>query len=277
VNDQTSPHLSLARRIADLFSAFPNVEAIALAGSRAAGAVDQDSDIDLYVYTTSVIPLNDRVAIVEKLGATRADLNLQFWDLGDEWYDKETGIEVDVIYWDTSWIEGQLDRVLVEHQASTGYSTCFWHTIRNSLILYDRSDWLHGLKEKSAVPFPEPLRRAIIAQNHPVLRRVIPSYLHQIEKAMRRNDLVSINHRVAALLASYFDVLFALNHVPNPGEKRLLKTASERCARVPGEMVNQVEGVLGAACSPDPSLIARIDELVNGLDQLLLEEGFDLE
>jgi len=254
-----------------MFGALQGVEGIALAGSQAAGAVDQDSDIDLYVYTTSVIPLNDRVAIVEKLGTTRSDLNLQFWDLGDEWYDEETGIEVDVIYWDTSWIEGQLDRVLVEHQASTGYSTCFWHTIRDSLILYDKNGWLHGLKEKSAVPFPEPLRRAIIAKNHPVLRRVIPSYLHQIEKAMRRNDLVSINHRVAALLASYFDVLFALNYVPNPGEKRLLKTASERCAKVPREMVNQVEGVLRAVSSADRSLIAKIDELVDGLDQLLLE------
>jgi predicted nucleotidyltransferase len=276
VNVQTPPHLSLARRTAGLFSAFPNVKAIALAGSQAASAVDQDSDIDLYVYITSVIPLSDRVAIVEELGATRSDLNLQFWDLGDEWYDEETGIEVDVIYWDASWIEEQLDRVLVEHQASTGYSTCFWHTICNSLILYDKSGWLHRLKEKSAVPFPEALRRAIIAKNHPVLRRVIPSYLHQIEKAIRRNDLVSVNHRVAALLASYFDVLFALNRLPNPGEKRLLKTASERCAKVPREMVDQVEGVLGAVSSADQSLMARIEELVDGLDQLLLEEGFDL-
>jgi predicted nucleotidyltransferase len=270
-------HLRLARRIAGLFSAFPNVEAIALAGSQASGAVDQDSDIDLYVYITSVIPLGARIAIVEELGATRSDLNLQFWDLGDEWYDEETGIEVDVIYWDVSWIEEQLDRVLAAHQASTGYSTCFWHTICNSLILYDRSDWLHRLKERSTVPFPEALRRAIIAKNHPVLRRVIPSYLHQIEKAIRRNDLVSINHRVAALLASYFDVLFALNRLPNPGEKRLLKTASERCAKVPKGMVNQVEGVLCAVPSADHSLIARIEELVDGLDQLLLDEGFDPE
>ena len=277
MNDQTSPHMSLAHRIADLFSAFPNVEAIALAGSQASGAVDRDSDIDLYVYTTSVIPLSDRVAIVEKLGATRSDLNLQFWDLGDEWYDAETGIEVDIIYWDTSWIEGQLDRVLVEHQASTGYSTCFWHTIRNSRVLYDKSGWLYRLKEKSAVPFPEALRRAIISKNHPVLRRVIPSYLHQIEKAIRRNDLVSINHRVAALLASYFDVLFALNRIPHPGEKRLLEAASECCARVPREMVNQVEGVLRAVSSADQSLVVRIEELLDGLDQLLLEEGFDLE
>ncbi|MCK4315555.1 MAG: DUF4037 domain-containing protein [Anaerolineae bacterium] len=133
------------------------------------------------------------------------------------------------------------------------------------------------LKEKSAVPFPEALRRAIIAKNHPVLRRVIPSYLHQIEKAIRRNDLVSINHRVAALLASYFDVLFALNRIPHPGEKRLLEAASECCARVPREMVNQVEGVLRAVSSADQSLIVRIEELLDGLDQLLLEEGFDLE
>ncbi|MCP4537357.1 MAG: DUF4037 domain-containing protein [Chloroflexi bacterium] len=277
LNNQTSPHLGLARKIAELFNVFPNVQAVALAGSQSTGVVDKDSDIDLYVYTTATIPLSDRAAIVEQLGATRSDLNLQFWDLGDEWYDAETGIEVDVIYWDTSWIEGQLDRVLVEHQAIVGYSTCFWHTIRNSMILYDKSGWLHRLKEKREVPYPEPLRQAIIAKNYPVLRRVIPSYLHQIEKAIKRDDLVSVNHRVAALLASYFDVLFALNRLPNPGEKRLLKTASERCAKVPPDMVTQMERVLRATSSPDSSLIARIEELVDGLDWLLLEEGFDLD
>jgi len=248
LDDRTSPHLNLARRIADLFSPFPNVEAVALAGSYATGTVDPDSDIDLYVYITSVIPLSDRVAIVETLGATRADLNLQFWDLGGEWVDAETGIEVDVIYWDTAWIEGQLDRVLLAHQASTGYSTCFWSTVRNSLILYDRDGWLQGLKERSMQPYPEELRRAIIAKNHPVLRSVIPSYLHQIEMAIKRNDLGSVNHRVAALLASYFDVLFALNRLPNPGEKRLLRIASERCEKIPREMCSQVERVLRAAC-----------------------------
>jgi predicted nucleotidyltransferase len=277
VNDQTTPRWGLVHRIADLFSALPSVEAIALAGSQAAGAIDRHSDIDLYVYITSEIPLSARVAVVRKLGTTRSDLNLRFWDPGDAWYDEETGIEVDVVYWDMSWIEAQLDRVLVEHQASTGYSTCFWHTICSSLILYDRSGWLYRLKESTSVPFPEPLRQAIIAKNHPVLRRVIPSYLHQIEKAIRRNDAVSINHRVAALLASYFDVLFALNRLPNPGEKRLLRTASERCAKAPREMVSQVESVLRAVSLADQSLIARIEKLVDGLDQLLLEEGFDPE
>jgi hypothetical protein len=265
----------LARRIAELFSAFPNVEAIALGGSQTSGAVDPNSDIDLYVYTTAEIPLSDRLAIIEESGATHADLNMRFWDLGDEWYDAETGVEVDIIYWDTSWIEGQLDQVLVHHQASTGYTTCFWNTIRNSLILHDRRGWLHALKEKSEQAFPEELRRAIIAKNHPILRRVIPAYLHQIEKALQRADLVSINHRVAALLASYFDVLFALNRVLNPGEKRVLERAAERCAKIPEDMPNQAEDVLRAACAADATLITKVNTLVDGLDRLLLEEGFD--
>lgn len=267
----------LARRVVDRFSALPHVEAIALGGSQASGAADPSSDIDLYVYTTAEIPLSDRVAIIAELGATRADLNLRFWDLGDEWHDAETGTEVDIIYWDMCWIEGQLDRVLVHHQASTGYTTCFWNTIRNSLTLYDRSGWFHALREKSEQPFPEELRRAIIAKNHPILRRVIPAYLFQIEKAIERADLVSVNHRVAALLASYFDVLFALNRVPNPGEKRLLERAAQICAKIPQGMRDQVEGVLRTACEVDQGLITRVNALVDGLDRLLVEEGFDPE
>ncbi len=276
MEEQNSLHLKLARRIAAQFSVFQNVEAIGLAGSQIGGVVDQDSDIDLYLYTTEVIPSSERRAIVESGGATRASLNLKFWGLGDEWYDAATGIEVDIIYWDTAWIAAQLERVLVRHQASVGYSTCFWHTIRNSLILYDRRGWLRQLKAQSAAPFPEPLRRAIIAKNHPVLRQVIPSYRQQIAKAIRRQDLVSINHRVAALLASYFDVLFALNRIPNPGEKRLLKIAAERCEKLPPGMIAQVEGLLRALPSADQGLIERLDELLDGLDQLLLAEGFTL-
>jgi len=268
--------LTLARELAAAFSAFPYVEAIAVGGSLASQAADAGSDIDLYVYTTSIIPLPAREAIVAQRGFSRADLNLQFWDLGDEWIDAPTGIEVDVIYWDTAWITEQIDRVLVFHQASVGYTTCFWNTVRNSLPLYDCSGWFARLQVQCQCPYPEPLQRAIIAKNHPILRDVVPAYLHQIEKALQRRDAVSVNHRVAALLASYFDVLFALNAIPHPGEKRLLEIATERCVKRPPAMREQVEGVLRLAATENMALIQVVNRLIDDLDALLLKEGFDL-
>ena len=55
------------------------------------------------------------------------------------------------------------------------------------------------------------LRQNIIALNYPVLRGVIPAYANQLEKAVKRHDLVSVNHRLAALFASYFDIIFAVS------------------------------------------------------------------
>jgi predicted metal-dependent phosphoesterase TrpH len=73
-----------------------------------------------------------------------------------------------------------------------------------------------------------------------VLRQVRSSYAHQIAAAEVRRDTVSLNHRVAALLASYFDVLFALNRVLHPGEKRLVEYAERTCAERPDHMGDDV-------------------------------------
>jgi hypothetical protein len=269
-------HERLARELARHFQEFSTVEAVAWGGSGVHSAGDPLSDIDLYVYSSAVIPLCAREALVAERQATRADLNLQFWDFGDEWIDAVTGIEVDVVYWDPAWIESQLDRVWRQHQASLGYTTCAWYTIRNSRVLFDRRGWLIDLQQQSQRPYPEALRQAVIAKNHAVLRRVIPSYTHQIEKASRRGDLVSLNHRVAALLASYFDVVFALNRVLHPGEKRLMEWAQAHCTHLPVEMADQIEAVLQAACLGDSRLVQQANTLLDNLDELLRQEGFDL-
>ncbi len=271
-----SPHLVLAAELAAQFAALACVEAVAVGGSLASGAPDPHSDIDLYVFTSGEIPLAARQEIVATRGASRADLDLRFWDLGDEWFDCETGIEVDVIYWDTAWIQGQIERVLTEHQPSMGYGTCFWHTLRQARILQDRHGWLGQLQERCAAPYPEPLRRAIIVKNHAVLRSVIPAYLHQIAKAARRGDLVSLNHRLATLLASYFDILFALNRATHPGEKRLVQLAAA-LPMMPTDMAAQVRALLEAAAWADECLLVRVGALLDGLDALLLAEGWGPE
>ena len=88
-------HLQLAKQTADLFAALPQVRAVALSGSRGSRSrsTDSASDIDLYVYTQYDIPLAERSSIMEKTGgASRANLDLNYWGPGDEWLNAPTGI-----------------------------------------------------------------------------------------------------------------------------------------------------------------------------------------
>jgi len=271
-----TPHLDLARRIARLFAPLPQVVAVALGGSRDGGgfAADPSSDIDVYVYTNGNIPLEVREGIVERSGgATRTSLDMRFWGPGDEWLNAATGIHVDAIYFDAAWMEEQVERVVVRHEPSLGYSTCFWHTVRGSIALEDPRGWFAGLQERSAVAYPDELRRNIVALNHPVLRSVLPAYANQLGKAVKRRDLVSVNHRLAALIASYFDIVFAVNRQPHPGEKRLLEATVRSCPRLPFEMVANLTEILETATTDPAGLPGRVARLLDRLDALLAAEG----
>jgi hypothetical protein len=203
-------HLQLAKDIADLYAPLEQVEAVALAGSRGSGArrSDEASDIDLYAYTRADVPLEARLSIIERSGGSiKANHGLNYWGLTDVWINATTGIEIDVMYFDKAWIEDRIERVIHQHQPSLGYTTCFWYTIRNSVLLSQKSQWFPALQSRCDVAFPETLRENIIALNYPVLHGVIPSYANQLDKAAMRCDLVSINHRLAAFFASYFDIV----------------------------------------------------------------------
>jgi hypothetical protein len=274
----STPHLQLAKQIADFFALLPQVEAIALAGSRGSGsgASDGASDIDLYVYTRGEITLEDRISIVEQTGgASRSNLNLNYWGPGDEWFNAPTGIEIDIVYFDAAWMEDQISRVVESHQASMGYTTCFWHTIHQSIVFFDPHDWLAKLQRRCHVEYPESLRQNIVILNHPLLRNIIPSYAFQIEKAVKRRDFVSINHRLAALFASYFDILFAVNRKLHPGEKRMLEFAVNNCNILPVNMEAEIDSILLLKAEDISDLPIRITRLLDHLDQILENEGFE--
>jgi predicted nucleotidyltransferase len=261
---------AVARRLARQFASLPQVEAVALAGSRTSDFADASSDLDLYVYVSKDIPLEARTKIVT--GAVRAEVGNITWEPGDEWIDGETGVPVDVMYRHVRWIEEQLERVLVRHQASVGYSTCFWYNVLHSMALFDRTLWFADFRRRADQPYPPELRRAIIAKNYPLLRPNQSSYLHQIELAVKRNDPVSVNHRMAAMLASYFDVLFAVNELPHPGEKRLLQHVLSSCSRLPAEMKRQVTELVSSLSKPDDRTVKTANALVDAMDELLTRE-----
>jgi hypothetical protein len=269
-------HLALAEDLALAFVALDEVEAVALGGSRANVAVapDVNSDIDLYVYTRRDIGIDRRRAVMDGAGgATRANIGLDEWGPGDEWLHAPTGIHCDIIYFDVAWMEDRLAGVLQRHEPSLGYSTCFWNTIRVSVSLEDPRGWFSALQARAAADYPEQLRRAIVAKNHPLLRGVLPAWANQIAKAARRGDVVSINHRLAGFLASYFDIVFAANRVPHPGEKRLIELATAVCPRLPAGMAADITEILQTATSDPSSLAVRLDRCCDRLDRLLVSEG----
>lgn len=259
--------------LAARLGALPGVVAVVLGGSRTTGRDGDDSDVDLYVYADRPPPLAARTLLPGPHAS--AELDHRFWEPGDAWIDQPSGRVIDVTYRAPGWIEDELCRVLDRHEATLGYSTAVWHNVRTARVLVDPGGWFAELQRRARVPYPEPLRRAVVAKNQPVLSRFSFSFARQIEDAMRRGDPIAVQHRVTAFLASYVDLLFALNRETHPGEKRLVAWIEDRCPRRPPDLATRVEALLAAASPPLAADQVRrlLRALVADLDALLLADG----
>lgn len=215
----------------DEFSKIPQVEAIALGGSRATGRNDEKSDYDVYVYLTDSVDETIRRTILEKY-CKYMEISNAFWELEDDVTLKD-GIDMDIIYRNMNDFENMVSSVVDQCVAWNGYTTCMWHNLITSKIVYDRNGNLQKLQEKYKIPYPKQLKENIISNNMKLLHGMLPSFDMQIKKAENRADFVSVNHRVTEFLASYFDILFALNEMTHPGEKRMQSICSSECKLLP--------------------------------------------
>ena len=207
------------------------VEAIALGGSRATGRNDEKSDYDVYVYITDSIDENQRRNILDKY-CKYMEIGNSFWELEDD-VTLRDGIDMDIIYRDMKGFENMVSSVVMDCIPWNGYTTCMWHNLITSKIVLDKNGKLSTLQEKYRIPYPKELKENIIANNLKLLSGMLPSFDMQIKKAENRGDLVSVNHRVTEFLASYFDIIFALNEMTHPGEKRMQSICSKECSILP--------------------------------------------
>ena len=252
----------------------PAVAAIALVGSRASGMAEPGSDVDLFVYADGDLgDIRARLADEHADPAAWRSLHEPGFGDGDVWRLKDGETWLDLMYWPTTWAEAQLRRVLVEHTASMGYSTAFWRSIRDAHPLYERDGWHAELQRRARQPYPEALRRNIVDLNRPYLRDHPFSFRAQGVKAIARGDAVGVNHRVAAWLASYVDIIFAVNRVLHPGEKRLLEHVARECAIVPDRLSADVTRLIELTGQAQPSVLRAMDDLSDALEAILRREG----
>lgn len=218
-------------KLFDELSHISQVEAIALGGSRATGRNDEKSDYDVYVYLSDFVDEKIRRDVLEKY-CKYMEIGNSFWELEDDVTLKD-GIDMDIIYRNMTDFENMISSVVDNCVAWNGYTTCMWHNLITSKIVYDKSDKLKELQTRYQIPYPKDLKKNIISKNMNLLSGMLPSFDTQIEKAEKRKDFVSVNHRVTEFLASYFDIIFALNEMTHPGEKRMQSICSKECKILP--------------------------------------------
>ena len=212
-------------------SEIEQVEAIALGGSRAGNMYDVKSDYDVYLYCTGEINENIREKILKKY-CKYIEIGNKFWELEDN-CTLNNGIDIDILYRNLDDFVKQIVNVVEDYNAYNGYTTCMWHNLRTCKIIYDENGRLQKAKERFEIKYPEKLKENIITQNMRLLYKAMPAYLYQVEKAVERGDIISISHRVAAFMESYFDIIFAMNEMTHPGEKRLDQIVKKQCKIIP--------------------------------------------
>lgn len=241
-------------------AACPETEAIALGGSRAGQHYDETSDYDVYIYCTAPIPEDTRKAILSEF-CTVMEIGNHFWEHEDN-CTLSDGTDIDLLYRNLDDFSAGIAEVVEQGHAHNGYTTCMWHNLLTCKILYDREHRLQAMQKRFTVPYPQTLKQNIIQRNLRLLRHSLPAYEAQIRKAVLRNDLVSINHRTAAFIASYFDILFAVNEMTHPGEKRLMTLCREHCRLLPAGFEENLNALF-------QDMFVHPDRIMNDLSLIL--------
>lgn len=259
----------MLKSLIQAFSTLEQVEAIALGGSRAGTHYDEKSDYDIYLYCTAPIPEEQRSEIY-KTCTTYVELGNAFWELEDNGT-FINGIDFDILYRNLDDFIAGIARVVEQYQASNGYTTCMWHNLAHCKILYDRNGRLTAAQQRFSVPYPVQLKKNILTRNWKLLMDSMPAYQFQILKAVKRNDQVSINHRTAAFLESYFDILFALNEKTHPGEKRLVELCIETCTILPDHFSENLS-LLFSHMFTQPKLVPEdLERILEALGKILVK------
>ena len=248
-------------------SQLPQIEAIALGGSRAGSVWDEKSDYDIYLYCTAPIPEATRREILGKY-CSYVEYGNHFWELEDNGTFLN-GIDFDLLHRNLPDFVKEVASVVEGCNAHNGYTTCMWHNLRTCRILFDRHGNLAAAKARFDVPYPARLKENIISRNLLLLRGCMPAYQDQILKAARRNDTVSMNHRTSAFLESYFDILFALNEQTHPGEKRLVSLCRKTCPILPDRFEENIQALLSDLFTQPENTEENLQNIICQLEKIL--------
>jgi predicted nucleotidyltransferase len=248
------------------FCNIDGIQALVLGGSRTTERMDEKSDYDFYVYSENGIDQEIRHKILSKY-CKYFEIGNSYWELEDNGQ-LNCGIDFDLVYRNLQQFTKTVADVVENYNSYNGYTTCMWHNILNSKIIFDKNDVFKKIKERFSIPYPKKLKENIIIRNMALLSDSVVSYDRQIMKSIYRKDLVNLNNRVSAFLASYFDVIFAINELPNPGEKHLMEICLNKCNVLPSGFERNVNSLI-QNMSDESKIPETINSIIHELKKIL--------
>ncbi len=257
---------TLLEEIVNQYIDLQEVEAVAIGGSTTVKTSDKNSDIDIYIFSKTNVSIEVRENIIKSI-SSKYESGCEYFGAGDEYLVDKLNKQLDVMYWNVDWFESVVDNAWVKCYPQNGYTTCFLYTLKNFNIIYDKNNWLRNLQKVIDTSYPKALKENIIKRNLMLMKdKPFASYYEQIKKAIERKDVVSINHRISAFVASYFDIIFALNEQLHPGEKRLIQFTKNNCKILPKKFETNLSRLFA---QPNKATLSILDSIVGELKILI--------
>ncbi len=239
---------SVACRIAHAIEGHPAVSALLVFGSVASGHVDERSDVDLFVICApDVIPLEERKAPLTQIGTG--------WRFGDQsqanplfaTYDADGQVDeifTSLHYQTVAWIETVLRQVLEQGAITTEQMPFRPYTLPALLLrgwLLSDHDGIVARWREQARPFPRRLKRNILSHFAPLLQEQTEELIASAQRHLGpRAFIFHLNWAVDALTS----ILFALNDLYDPADRRAEQTILPTLARVPQDFLPRLAAIL---------------------------------
>ncbi len=253
---------------------------IAIGGAHAKGLADAESDLDIYLFASSILSNDERTRLTGGFSPDITDIvtwgvETPFEQGGSDFYYKGTKVECwlrcsEMI--DTTIAEcreGIIKQELVRWTTTGFYNHCCLSDLQHMIPVDDPfgllARWQHGIAE-----YPPKMQAAII-EKHLAGARFWPHNFHYTS-AVERQDIIYTTGIVQQVVHNLIQVLFALNKSYFPGDKKLAK-ALDRLDILPDGFVERIQALLLPGTPASVELLRQqqtaLQQLQKDVDELV--------
>ncbi len=186
-----------------------------------------ESDIDVFVYVSSMPAPEEREKAYQKSGADLQELRLNVceggnWGTGDAML--ICGVETMLMYFTMEETVANIEEILAGHlpdRIGDYYPIGRCAAIQSMHVHYDGGDFLSSLQQRLSI-YPDTLAKALV-KHHAALTNDEEDF----GRALRRKDTLFYHFALEIALDHFLQALFALNRTFFPSRKRTQQYVNE--------------------------------------------------